>query len=257
MSTHLLAWYENVDSATLQRLTAIQDDVMTLSGTERFVIPPEYNHLHWASALGTSIARAQIITPSIQRRRSTLEVFPRRQGAETWDRSRKEQMQFLPPQALEVAEEIEFQAAEDGSGATDLYGLVSIGMAQLPPVPSGEIIRARGTGTTTLTAGAWTTVTLTLDNALPVGTYALVDFFGMGATAIAARALPQGGGYRPGKPTATNTEAIGADYGIAEQGYLGDYEMFRFEQNNVPQFQFLADAADTAQTILMKLIKVA
>ena len=50
MSTHMAAWFESIDQAALGRINTVQDDVLTPSGVDRFLVPREYNHIHWGVA---------------------------------------------------------------------------------------------------------------------------------------------------------------------------------------------------------------
>ena len=59
MGTHMVAWFESIDQAALGRLAALQDDVLTPSDTDRFLVPDEYNHIHWAFATGVNISQAR------------------------------------------------------------------------------------------------------------------------------------------------------------------------------------------------------
>ena len=52
------------------------------------------------------------------------------------------------------------------------------------------------------------------------------------------------------------TEADAKDFmpdAVADFNY---YEMGRFQNTSIPQFQFLASVADTAQVVVMALVKV-
>lgn len=256
MSTHLAAWFESVDQAALARINLVQDDILTPSGTERFLVPVDYHFLHMLAALGANITRAQFITPSLSVQRQNLEVTPRVEGAVAFSLDLIEVMKLMRPLSLAPTETMEAQTAEDGAGATAQYMLAWLGPQQLPPMPDGVIRRVRATGTTTLTANAWSTVPLTLDNDLEPGTYALVNFIPNSATGIAARAAITGQTYRPGMPCLPGAEDVAMEYNGANLERLGYYNMGTFTHINVPQFQFLASAGDTAERVFLDIIRI-
>jgi len=256
MAQHLVAWSEDFDSATLGRIKVVQDDVLTQDGEDRFFIPQEYRYIRWGAALGEDLTRGQIVTPSLQVRRNNLEVMPRNADQETFSLFSPQVM--VPPRPIElrVNEQIEFQVAEDGSGATQCIGLVSLGPAELPPMPAGEIRVSRATGTTTLTARTWSTVTLTLDSSLEPGRYSIVGFYATGATVIAARLLITGQVFRPGLPGLIGAFDAASDFDPTIFDKLMFYNMGEFTQVNLPQMQFLATAADTAQAVVLYIIRI-
>jgi hypothetical protein len=218
-------------------------------------VPPEYNNIRWAIASGANLTRAQLVAPSLGVQRQSLEVVPRRRGAATLSLTHREVYVPERPVALRPSEELEFQAAEDAAGASAVYGVVTLGPAELPPMPEGQLREVRATGTTALTANAWTTVSLTPDLSLEPGIYTLVGFLPISANCIAARALITGQVYRPGMPGLAGTEATAVDFdAIVDLGIMG-YAMGEFSHLTFPQFQFLASAADASETVILWVVR--
>lgn len=255
MATHLAAWQQSVDSATLVAINNVVDDVLTRTSVTRFLVPAAFPFVRWAAALGPSLTRAQIISPSLLVRRMTPEVAPRRRGAEAFTLGQPEIYLPARPLGLVAGEEIEFDTAEDGVGATQMDGFVALGPAALPPMPDGDIRIVRATGTTTLTARAWSSVVLTLDSSLEAGNYALVGFIAMSATAVAARAIITAQNNRPGMPALQPNELAGVDFEAALLNQLMYYDMGRFTHITVPAMQFFATAADVAETVYLYVIR--
>jgi hypothetical protein len=252
----MIAWTESQDSATLVDIAAVTDDILTPSGTDRFFVPNDYRNIYWGAALGTAISRAKYKAPSLETRQQDVEILPRSVGADAF--SLDQPQIFLPQRPIPLAstDSLGFQAAEDGAGADQLYGVAVLGPDQPDFAPNGDILTARGTGTTTLTANAWSTVTITLETDLEPGRYALVGAICISATAIVARAIITGQNYRPGFIGLAGTEATAADYDPAIYSIMQGLSYGEFTHVDVPQFQFLAAAADTAQTVLMKCIRI-
>lgn len=252
---HLCAFYESLDSATLTEIDNVVDDVLTRSSAERFLVPNEFNNILWAAALGANITRAQIAAPSVGVRRMSLEVVPRVRGAAAFTRTMLEI--FIPPAPIPLiaSEEIAFQAAEDATGNSAVYGLVALGPKTQPALPAGDIRLIRATGATTLTANRWTTVTVTPELSLEPGRYTLIGFLPISAGCIAARALITGQNWRPGVPGIAAAEATAVNFD-AERIERLEYEpMGEFTHINPPQFQFLSSSADTSEVVFMWVIR--
>lgn len=255
MSTHLVAWSESIDQATLGRITTVQDDVLTPDGTDRFIVPPEYNFIRWAIATGPNLDRARIVAPSLDTKASDLDIVPRQDGSNTLTLTSPQIFVPLRPIPLDVSESLEVQTSE--SGATTRQNVViALGTQEVAPMPLGEIIVVRATGSTTLTAFAWTAVTLTFETALPRGQYAVVGMIGSSASAIAVRMHFTGGGFRPGVPGLAGTEVTAEDMDPAMMNVVMGYMFGTFTHRTLPQVDYLAGAADTSETVHLYIIKV-
>lgn len=251
---HLTAWHESIDTASLGRITAVNDDVLTPDGTDRHFVPDEYNYLRAAFAGGPNITRAQIVTPSLDVRRYNLEVIPRNQGDLSIDLTHPQL--YIPREPIELipGESIEAQIAEEGATTANLV-LAWLGPRELPPMPNGNIRMVRATGTTTLTADTWTSVTLTLDTSLEPGRYTVVGFLPISANVSAARLILPGQVWRPGVIGLPGAEDAAVDVDMERIDHLMWYNMGEFVHSQIPQCQFLADTADTAQTVFLYLVR--
>lgn len=252
---HMAAWFENIDQATLGRITTVQDDVLTPSGTDRFLVPAEYNFIHWGFATGANLSGARIVTPSLQVMKSDLDINPFQDGADLINKIAPSI--WVPPRPIQLveSESIEVQTSEDG-GTTTQQAFVVLGTAQNEPMAAGPIRSIRFTGTTTLTADQWTSVTLTPESSLEAGRYQLVHFMMTGVTPIAARFLPQGGGFRPGMFCSAAASPAQFHWVSSVWDSLGWFNMLEFTHNTIPQIQVFATAADTAQTVQAYVIRL-
>lgn len=255
MTTHLCAYTQVLETDKETEVDVIKDDVLTQSGTKRFYVPAELSFVRWKAALSTALKKARIYTPSLEVRRTVPYVIPQVSDAITFPLHYFAVEKCEPPISLAPTEELSFYA--ETSAATRVYGLVSLGPETLPPVPSGPIRLVRCTGSTTLVPNQWTTVPVTPDVSLEVGTYTLIAFLPISANCVAARALIHGQVWRPGVP------GIAAEDDVAkslEPAYLRDvqyYAMGTFNHINLPSFQFLSSAADTSEVVYMWLVKTA
>lgn len=256
---HLIGWFESQDSATLVNVNTLADNTMIPEGVDGYQVPSFANELFAGAALGTTLTRARYTAPSLERRRSTQDVHPIADSAESFALGFPQLYMPMRSVPLDVGEVIRFQAAEDGAGAQSAYGLAWLKPpGDLPAIPPGEVIQARATGTTTLVADEWTTVAVTLEQELPAGRYELVGFIPMGVSVIAARVAIPGLPNRPGVPGligATENVSLNANLRLLDP--VQNYAMGNFANTAIPQFEYLAAAADTAQTIYLKLVKIA
>jgi hypothetical protein len=257
MAWHLAAWRQSIDSATLTELDVVPDDVLTRSGTKRFLVPSDYRFVQFAMATGPNVTDARIRTPSLGVRRMDLNIVPRRRGGESLTLAVLEIMRPPRPVMLTPTEEISAVAAEDGTGATVVNVLVALGAETLPPAPPGDVRVVRFLGSTTLTPGVWTTVTVTPEFSLEPGSYTLVGFLPISAGCIAARVLFVGGTYRPGYPGLAGTEAVALNFDFANLTPFFGVALGSFTHITIPQFQYLSTSADTVQVIYAYVVKTA
>lgn len=255
MATHMAAFFESIDQAALGRINTVQDDVLTPSGLDRFLVPNEYNWIHWAYATGVNLSGARIVTPSLEVQKSDLDIVPFQDGSDLLDR--QEPAIWVPKRFIELvpSEAIEFQTSEDG-GTTTQQGFVILGTRENAPMAAGQIRQIRFNGTTTLTADQWTAVTLTPESSLEAGRYQLVHFMCHGVSPIASRWLPQGGGFRPGMFCSPAASPGQFDWGTEPWDRLGWFNMLEFTHITIPQIQIFAISADTVQTIIAWVIRL-
>lgn len=255
MAEHLAAYQAAIDSATLTPIATVVDDVLTRSGTTRFLVPADIPVIRWGIAAGINITRAIFSAPSLEVRRMRVDIVPHQRGVETLTPSSPEI--FIPPVPIALAptEEIEAQCSEDGAGATQCDVLLSLGPAELPAIPSGDIRMVRATAATALVARAWTTISPTLDQALEPGEYALIGFLPISTTCLAARALITGQVYRPGVPGLPGAESAAREVELGQIYQTMFYDMGHFDHLTIPQFQFWASAADAAEVVLLFIVK--
>ena len=255
MGTHLAAWFENIDQVALGRLNTVQDDVLTPSGDDRFLVPDEYNWIHWAFATGANLSGARIVTPSLEVNKSDLDIIPFQDGSDLINKIAPSI--WLPPRRIELvpSENIEAQTSEDG-GTTTQQVFIALGTAENEPMPEGQIRSIRANGTTTLMADQWTPVTLTPESSLEPGRYALVHFMCHGVTPIAARFLPQGGGLRPGMFCSAAASPAQFHWAPETWAMLGWFNMLEFTHITFPQIEIFVTAGDTVQTVQMWVVRL-
>ena len=99
----------------------------------------------------------------------------------------------------------------------------------------------------------WSELTdLTWTNSLPQGTYSVCGLSVYSATAIAARLIIQNQVPRPG--IVASADVTTTQEPMFSYGEMGEYG--RFESFVMPQVEVLAHTADTAQSVVLQVIRV-
>lgn len=156
------------------------------------------------------------------------------------------------PLRIRALEELQLEGFQTTGGAAVVVGLAGVSKGPLVPVPQGDIFTMRGTGTTTLVAGGWTTVPITWQDTLPMGTYAVAGLEYIGTTALAARLVFEEQWERPGCIGSGLVSNSGLP--LFRKGRLGVWG--RFNANRMPNVECLANAADTAEEVYLDMIRI-
>lgn len=179
----------------------------------------------------------------------------------------------LAPIPLKPTEEFDIFASQNATGAeTEYVGcLFSDGQTSPLTVPlnppgviqngltPGRFFTAHSSTSVTVTAGAFSLVSLSLDQALPAGMYALIGARAFSATGLFFRMFPQNSPlWRPGGIAVQAYDSLdppnqrGVRNGVPALSSWGVW--LTFYQNTVPQIEFFCTAADTAQEAWLDLV---
>lgn len=246
---HLCGFTASQDSAVLLNVAAIPDPSMRIEGNN-VIIPAAVNTLVMAWANGVNLDRAQLQSPSM-RRILNQEISPIAISA-----SNPAPFPFIDKRAtpivLDPDEPLSCQASESGAGATRQNIFACLAPGALAPI-QGDIRSVRVTNTTTLGAFGWTNGSLTFDQSLPAGQYQLVGGRFNSAGLLAWRAVFVGGMWRPGAPGFTTAALVDPlEFRLGNMGVWGV-----FDHNLPPTIDFFSASADTSQTGVLDLIKIA
>jgi hypothetical protein len=245
----LVGYTESQDSSTLVNVAALVDPHVRVVGDD-IVVPSGLNYVGGVYAIGASITRAQLVSPSI-RRRYPVEVTPIEIAAEPADPVKYNPF-FQSPIQLDEDESLNFQAAEGGAGAQQSSGLVWLCDGATSPITGSEMFTIRATNATTLVSYAWTNGALTFNDTLPAGEYAVVGMRASSAGLIAARLVFSQFPWRPGCIASDTLGEQGAP--VFRYGNLGVWG--QFSHNTPPTVDFLSLSADTSQTVDLDLVLI-
>jgi hypothetical protein len=211
---------------------------------------PVLNNLGYVYQVSLTGQRCQIQAPSL-RTKPYPDFVPVNVGAGLFESPVRGVDLMRYPIPLAYTEEVDAFATV---GTTHVvYTVVGFSDGAVPSFSSQGMFTVHATSTTTLTAGAFTTVALTLDQSLPAGVYNLVGARVYSATAVMFQVVPVGGtGWRPGGIGIQAYDGLTPD----GQRYGGWGIWMTFQQNVLPSLNLFATAADTAQEAWLDLVKV-
>ena len=234
-------------SGVLTTTAALADPHIRVSGND-VSVPSDLSNIAAVYAIGATMTRAAIVSPSI-RRRYPFEVFPVDAAATPTDPFHFHDS----PQstiALDVDESLNFQFAESGAGAQRGSGFVWLSDGPINPITTGEMFTIRATGSTTLTAYSWTNCPLTFNDTLPAGTYQIVGMHAFSTGAIAARLVIPQYAWRPGVICSTSANVFSSQaFRYGNFGVFGE-----FTHMTPPTVEFCSSSADTSETVYLDLI---
>jgi hypothetical protein len=252
----------STNGATLVQLTSVFNGVVPTLNSG-FQVPQStdgsapLSSLGLVAAVSAHLVRVRMQTPrwapypypdlSPQNRGTAFESPPR-----IWD--------FMAnPMPMTPTDELDMFAAQNHSTTEAVYGAVIFTDGMSRPIPPGRLFQARWTSSTTLTAGAFTPVPITLDIALPAGMYALVGASVFSATGLFFQMLPATGPvWRPGGICVQAFDSFQPAgqraLGWMPSPYMGWGTWMTFRQNTPPQVNVFATSADTAQIGWLDLV---
>lgn len=246
MGLHLVA-FDASDAANtaLTQLNALASEFETISNNG-FIIDQE-PLIIGAFAYSAHISRAQFRAPSLQSPDYPL-IHPVSvaRASSSIDTPWIDMRDF--PLAVRQGESL--LAYEQHATSTEHVYILALLADKVPTPYKGPARRVRLTGTTTLTADAWTNCAMTFDDQLPFGVYDIVGARFEGASPVAFRLSIPGLGSRPGGVGLL--DANSREVPPFRVGDLGVWASFRSTQAITAEV--LATAADTAQTLYLDVV---
>lgn len=244
---HLLANFVAIDATVNMDVPALNDGIMNIQNGHH--IPPEDLQLVAAYSSAVTLLRTQLNNPR------TRQVTPSQLdpvGNTLLPANNPPIAMFLDnPFTLRAQEEIVYQSTDSAAGPNNHYIVTWLRRMNVVS-PTGDIFTLRGVGATTVVASTWTPATVTWDQQLPAGRYACVGGKVVSATGIAFQLTFDNQFWRPGGlavvGAGTREPAFQRRGGLGVWGYFNTVTM--------PRLTMLCNAADTAQTVYLDLIKI-
>lgn len=245
---HTVAWRVSAADATLVDITPVPDSVMAVNNAH--FVPQVDNSILYAYAGAATLNRARLSSPSL-RQVSTPWIRPQGTALVPLDEPNIADYR-ANPLTVRGLEELAFEAMQTTGGAAVIVGVAALTREGMGMAPQGQTYTMRGTGGTTVTAGAWSLVTVTWQDTLPAGNYVVTGFEAVGVTCCAARLIFEDSVSRPG--CVGQSLVSGNNNPMFRKGGLGAWG--RFTGNRMPNVEFLCNAADTAQEMFLDFVRV-
>lgn len=240
-----VAFSENVDLSTKGKVATIADEHVRVTGDD--LVIPELDQIIGAYALSATMARAQLVSPSL-RKLLNPEIFPVEATATIDATGRGFNNWSKDPIPLIRGEKLNAEAVNTAAEQTT----VLVWLADTKPLPVGGDIRTiRATIPTTTATYAWTNQVLTFDQTLPAGAYDVVGCALFATAALCGRLNFVGGAWRPGVLAHNLVEDNRPE--IFRRGNLGVLGSFDFE--TPPTIDVLTTGATGASVVLLDLVQ--
>lgn len=248
MPHHVAAYTGNVAVVAETELSAVTDNYFVIQNNH--FLPQRDMPLLFALIAGLNLSRGRINTPSLGVVASP-NIYPLSGAAAPGSPPRFADY-VNTPLLFRALEEIQLFTTQPAAVAQQNFGILGFSMGA-EPAPGGNIFTIRGTATGALTANAWTNVgTVTWQNVLPSGVYAVVGAMFESAGALAGRLILENTAYRPGGLGVQSVNDVESD--LFRRGGLGVWG--RFHNYAMPQVEMLSASADASETIALDIVKV-
>ena len=256
MALHLCGFLEDQDANAVDvPVAALIDQSISVTGDTLTV--PSLNFLVLAAAgVGTGgNGTAVLSSPSLLKltKQHVAPINGGNDGDVTPDDPFNYQDLRMTPRRLTTGEQLTATINSQTGSAASQWVLTWLSDAPINPITTGEQFTVGFTGTTTVTAQAWSTVTITFSEELPYGNYAIVGLSAFSATGVAARVVAPAAAWRAGVLIGTDATESGG-YNIFRNGKMG--VLGEFNTNQPPYLEFLCNAGDSAQQGVMDLIQI-
>ena len=151
---------------------------------------------------------------------------------------------------MTIAEALELYAVN--GAASREWGLLWL-YDSLESLPGGEIITLRATASPSLSAATWANASISFDDTLPSGRYAIVGARVEDTNLAAARFVFTEFPHRPGVLASEDTDT--GDIQLFRKGGLGSWG--EFEHNSPPTMDFLGTGtASPTVEVLLDIVQV-
>ena len=227
-------------------MTPIPDNLMVIQNAH--FLPQFDAKLIYAYSGGLTQSRTRIVTPTV-RQITTPQIRPLDNAANPGNLAGIADY-TKNPFTLKALEEISVVMQNTSTAVCN--AVLGLSLTPIMPAPQGNIYTMRGTGTTTLTALGWSQVAITWSDSLPSGNYVCVGLSAASATCLAARLTFEGQWERPGCVGISGVTV--QERSLFHNGNIGVWG--NFHSYRMPSLEFLAVAADTAETVFLDFIKV-
>lgn len=252
MSFHLALYSASIASAAANQQVAQLGDAVIATSVNGYLVNGACPNLMRVAGVGNILSRFQLSSASI-RRFTPWDMNPPNTGTVIESPARAIHLENTPF-ALSTNEELDAYVTNSAATATQTTVAVWFCDGPIRPVSNNGIFTVHWTASVTLTANAWTAVTMSLDNGIPAGTYAIVGSRCKSAGGLFHRFVPRGGAqpFRPGTFMIQGFDNYSLD--MDRFGGLGQW--MQFTNTTPPLVEIFSGSADTAEEGFLDLLQV-
>jgi hypothetical protein len=244
---HIAAFTATVASTTEQDLAALTDGILAIQNGH-FLPQRDFQALFVGGA-GAQLSRARLVTPSL--RQITTPFTRPISAAAGWGMPQRVDTLEEGPLLLRQGEEVALFTTNAAATSGQVYGMLGLGLGPRIPV-AGQQFTLRGTSSGTATANVWTQISVTWQDVLPQGDYAITGCEFVSSGQIMGRFILENQFYRPGAPGVQSVGSSALD--MFRYGGLGMWG--KFSNYAYPNVEVLCATADTSHEIYMDLVKL-
>lgn len=250
---HLALYSAAIASATANTQLNQLGDAVIATSVNGYLVNGQLPNLMRVAGVGNILNRAQLSSASI-RKFFPWDINPVNVGTVFESPARVVHLENSPF-ALTPNEELDCYVTD--SAATSTQTTVGVWFCDGPirPIVNNGILTVHWTASITLTANVWSAVTMSFDNGIPSGTWAIVGSKQKSASALFHRFIPRGGNS-PARPGTTSVQTFdGFALEMDRMGGLGQW--MQFTNTTPPQCEIFAGSADTSEEGFLDLLQVA
>jgi hypothetical protein len=247
MSYHLTAWSSS-NAAGPAEVVPVPDGIMTISNAH--ILPQQDASLIFAAGMSALLLRVQIVTATL--RQITSPFITPLIGAAVPGSTINISDYRRRPLLLKRLEEIQLLATNSGAGPSQTTVLAGLAFGGIAPAPNGTPFTLRGVSTTAAVANAWSQITITWQDVLPMGVYSVVGMRHISTNGQGARIIFEGQYYRPG--VISQAADVNQFHPMFMKGEIGEFG--RFDYFHMPNVEVLCNGADAAHTVYLDIVKV-
>lgn len=247
MPYHVVGYTANTFGVNNFDAAPLADPILAISNAHYLPQIPLQLFGGWIS--GTLLTAATLVTPK-SRQIVPPRLFPIQGTTLPPDRPHILDRR-ANPFTLNAVEEVSMLFNLGGAANALTYAILFVGTS-LDPVPSGDIYTLHATSTTAVTANVWSQLTVTYDQTIPAGMYAVICTQHQSTNAVAHRLIFKDSVWRPGGISQTAiTNYSWSDYYVGGMGSLGRFNTYTF-----PSWEVLCNGADAAHDVVLFCIRV-
>lgn len=244
---HVVAYTANTNTQTNYDSTPVSDAIIAIQNGH--YLPHMQLSLYGGWFGGANLTAIRLVTPR-SRQVVPPPLYPIGGALLPPDRPHMFDRR-MNPFTLNAVEEVSMQMNVGGTANAQNVAVMFWGTS-IDAVPAGDIYALHGTSTTAAVSLGWTQLTITWDQTIPAGTYAMIGSVHQSTNAIAHRWIFKNQVLRPGFLSITSLGNISDP----TMYYGGWGQWGTFNTYTYPSLEVLVNGTDNSHDVTMNIIKI-